>query len=82
MDMDGALREYLLYAPQSARGAIALDGRYLTYEWRNAAGQTVVRYSVTKGRGHSFVPSDAPLLWDWYASWKRDADGHSTPIAQ
>ena len=52
-------------------------GRYVIYKWNNAAGVNVVRYSVTKGRGHSIIPAEMRLLWDWYDLWQKDANGHN-----
>jgi len=52
-------------------------GRYVVYTWNNAAGTNVVRYSVTKGRGHSIIPAEMQLLWNWYNLWQKDANGNN-----
>jgi hypothetical protein len=40
----------------------------------------VVRYGVTKGRGHSIIPAEMRLLWSWYELWQKDADGNSVYV--
>ena len=54
----------------------ASNGRFVTSDWNDAAGQNVFRYTLTKGRGHSIIPAEMRLLWDWYELWQRDADGN------
>ena len=55
-------------------------GRHLIYKWNNADGQNVVRYSVTKGRGHSITPDDTKKLWNWYDLWQKDTNGNNVMI--
>jgi poly(3-hydroxybutyrate) depolymerase len=54
------------------------DGRYENYGWTNAAGEEVVKYTITHGRGHSIIPAEMELLWDWFEGWELK-DGQSTP---
>lgn len=56
------------------------DGRYETYGWNNAAGEEVVKYTITHGRGHSIISAEMPLLWDWFEGWKLE-DGMSVAAA-
>jgi len=56
------------------------DGRYETYGWTNAAGEEVVKYTITRGRGHSIIPAEMELLWDWFEGWELK-DGKSVPVA-
>ncbi|MFG1679101.1 hypothetical protein ACGFNP_02915 [Nonomuraea sp. NPDC049269] len=58
------------------------NGRYLIYKWNNADGVNVVRYGVTKGRGHSTIPEEMRLLWNWYELWKKAPDGSSTYVGR
>jgi len=55
-------------------------GRYSIYKWNNAAGVNVVRYGVTKGRGHSIIPDEMKMLWSWYELWQKDADGNNAYV--
>lgn len=55
-------------------------GRFVTYKWSNADGVNVVRYTVTKGRGHSIIPEEMERLWDWYALWRKDAAGNNVYV--
>ncbi len=57
-------------------------GRYLIYKWYNADGVNVVRYGVTKGRGHSIIPEEMRLLWNWYELWKKDPDGNNVYVGR
>ncbi len=50
-------------------------GRYDLYHWTGADGVETVRYGVTRGRGHSIVPDEMNLLWDWYRLWRKAPDG-------
>ncbi|MFB4274539.1 PHB depolymerase family esterase [Nonomuraea sp. MTCD27] len=58
------------------------NGRYLIYKWNNADGVNVVRYGVTKGRGHSIIPEEMRLLWNWYELWKKAPDGSSAYVGR
>lgn len=60
----------------TAPASEASNGRFVTSDWNDAAGQNVFRYTLTKGRGHSIIPAEMRLLWDWYQLWQRDADGN------
>lgn len=53
--------------------SVKTEGRYTTYEWQNKDGITLYRYTQTAGRGHSFVPEEMQMLWDWFENWSRDA---------
>jgi poly(3-hydroxybutyrate) depolymerase len=55
-------------------------GRYVIYKWNNADGVNVVRYGVTKGRGHSIIPDEMRLLWNWYELWQKDAEGNNVYV--
>jgi hypothetical protein len=55
-------------------------GRHLINKWNNANGLNVVRYSVTKGRGHSITPDDTKKLWNWYDLWQKDANGNNVMV--
>lgn len=57
------------------------DGRYETYGWNNAAGEEVVKYTITHGRGHSIIPAEMGLLWDWFEGWQLE-DGQSAAVTQ
>jgi poly(3-hydroxybutyrate) depolymerase len=52
------------------------DGRYETYAWTNEAGEEVVKYTITHGRGHSIIPEEMSLLWNWFEGWRLE-DGQS-----
>jgi poly(3-hydroxybutyrate) depolymerase len=52
-------------------------GRHVIHKWNDAYGVNVVRYSVTKGRGHSIIPEEMRMLWDWYQLWRKDVNGTS-----
>ncbi|WP_449397163.1 hypothetical protein [Devosia riboflavina] len=56
------------------------DGRYETYGWTNAAGEEVVKYTITHGRGHSIIPAEMELLWEWFEGWELK-DGASVLVA-
>lgn len=55
-------------------------GRHVIYKWNTASGLNVVRYSVTKGRGHSITPDDTLKLWNWYELWQKDASGANVMV--
>lgn len=57
----------------------AQDGRYENYGWTSAAGEEVVKYTITHGRGHSIIPAEMELLWDWFEGWQL-TDGKSVPV--
>ena len=55
-------------------------GRYVIYKWNNVDGINVVRYGVTKGRGHSIIPDEMRMLWNWYELWQKDAEGNNVYV--
>jgi poly(3-hydroxybutyrate) depolymerase len=55
-------------------------GRHVIYKWNNVDGLNVVRYSLTKGRGHSITPDDTKKLWSWYDLWQKDATGNNVMV--
>ena len=55
-------------------------GRYVISKWYNSNGVNVVRYGVTKGRGHSIIPEEMRLLWGWYELWEKDASGDNVYV--
>lgn len=55
-------------------------GRYIIYKWDNVDGVKVVRYGVTKGRGHSIIPDEMKMLWSWYELWQKDAEGNNVYV--
>jgi len=50
------------------------------YKWNNVVGVNVVRYSLTKGRGHSITPDDTKKLWTWYDLWQKDVTGNNVMV--
>lgn len=54
--------------------------RRTVWSWKNAAGTDVVRYGVTWGRGHSIIPEEMPVLWEWFESWQKDAQGQNVYV--
>ncbi|WP_203861636.1 alpha/beta hydrolase family esterase [Plantactinospora mayteni] len=57
-----------------------MSGRFVTSKWNNEDGVNVVRYTVTKGRGHSIIPEEMELIWDWYELWQKDAEGNNVYV--
>lgn len=55
------------------------DGRFETYAWTNSEGEEVVKYTITHGRGHSIIPAEMNLLWDWFERWEL-SEGQSVPV--
>jgi poly(3-hydroxybutyrate) depolymerase len=55
------------------------SARRTVWSWQNAKGLDVVRYGVTWGRGHSIIPEEMPVLWDWYEQWTKNAAGENVP---
>lgn len=55
------------------------DGRFETYAWTNSEGEEVVKYTITHGRGHSIIPAEMKLLWDWFEGWEL-SEGQSVPV--
>ncbi|MDD6212070.1 MAG: hypothetical protein PUB22_02825, partial [Clostridiales bacterium] len=53
---------------------VETNGRFTTYDWKNADGITLYRYTQTAGRGHSFIPKENRMLWDWFDQWSRDSE--------
>ena len=72
-------RNHALGTPTTP-GSQETIGRHVIYKWNTADGLNVVRYSVTKGRGHSITPDDTRKLWDWYDLWQKDANGNNVMI--
>ncbi len=55
-----------------------VNDRYLNYSWNNAEGIPMVRYTITEGRGHSFLPEEMWTLWDeWFSHWHQDGEGNN-----
>ena len=50
------------------------NGRFETYGWTNSAGEEVLKYTITHGRGHSIIPAEMELLWDWFENWRLEDD--------
>jgi len=55
-------------------------GRRTIWSWQNAEGTDVVKYGVTWGRGHSIIPEEMPVLWEWYESWQKNAQGENVYV--
>jgi len=55
-------------------------GRHVIYKWNTSDGLNVVRYSLTKGRGHSITPDDTKKLWNWYDLWQKDGNGNNVMV--
>ena len=72
-------RNHALGTPTTP-GSQETIGRHVIYKWNTADGLNVVRYSLTKGRGHSITPDDTRKLWDWYDLWQKDANGNNVMI--
>jgi Poly(3-hydroxybutyrate) depolymerase len=56
--------------------AVSKTGRFMTYEWKNAADIPLVRYTVTMNRGHSILPQEMKLIWQWLSQWRKDITGN------
>lgn len=54
--------------------------RRTVWSWANAQGTDVVRYGVTWGRGHSIIPEEMQVLWDWYELWEKNELGDNTYV--
>jgi poly(3-hydroxybutyrate) depolymerase len=54
--------------------------RRTVWSWTDAAGTDVVRYGVTWGRGHSIIPEEMPVLWEWFESWRKNARGENVYV--
>jgi poly(3-hydroxybutyrate) depolymerase len=54
--------------------------RRTVWSWKNAAGTDVVKYGVSWGRGHSIIPEEMPVLWAWFDSWQKNAQGENVYI--
>jgi len=72
-------RNHALGTPTTP-GSQETIGRHVIYKWNTADGLNVVRYSLTKGRGHSITPDDTRKLWDWYDLWQKDANGNNVMV--
>lgn len=55
-------------------------GRRTIWSWKHAEGIDVVKYGVTWGRGHSIIPEEMPVLWDWYESWQKNDHGENVYV--
>lgn len=56
--------------------------RRTVWSWKNADGVDVVKYGVTWGRGHSIIPEEMPVIWEWFESWKKNASGENVFVGQ
>lgn len=54
--------------------------RRTVWSWKNAAGTDVVKYGVSWGRGHSIIPEEMPVLWDWFEGWQKNAQGENVYV--
>jgi poly(3-hydroxybutyrate) depolymerase len=54
--------------------------RRTVWSWKNAAGTDVVKYGVTWGRGHSIIPEEMPVLWEWFESWQKNSQGENVYV--
>lgn len=55
-----------------------VNNRYTNYIWSDSVGVPMVRYTVTAGRGHSFLPDELWTIWDeWFSCWQKDANGNN-----
>ena len=54
--------------------------RRTVWSWKDAAGTDVVKYGVTWGRGHSIIPEEMPVLWEWFESWEKNAAGENVYV--
>ena len=55
-----------------------VNNRYTNYVWSSTSGIPMVRYTVTAGRGHSFLPDELRMIWDeWFSCWQKDANGNN-----
>lgn len=49
------------------------EGRYHTYNWKNADGIPLFRYGWTEARKHNNLHAESKLLWeDWFSHWTMD----------
>lgn len=54
--------------------------RRTVWSWQDAAGTDVVKYGVTWGRGHSIIPEEMPVLWEWFESWQKNSQGENVYV--
>ncbi|WP_194608624.1 hypothetical protein [Clostridium vitabionis] len=51
------------------------NGRYKTNIWKNEAGIPLFKFGQTAERNHNCIPSEMPMLYEWFSHWSQAADG-------
>lgn len=51
---------------------VKFDGRYTNFVWENEEEIPLIRYTQTAGRGHSFLPEELEMIWEWMETYSRD----------